>query len=110
MFAKLLSFQTNVINKSTSIYQPSSTILTFVFYHLPLDKNFILIPILFNTLLLDFKTNKDKNKKNVAINFCHFSKNNFFNRNLSKANNDNNRIFSNNKNKEKFILTSEKTK
>lgn len=60
--------------------------------------------------MLDLETNKDKNKKNAAINFCHLSENNSFDGNLSWADNISNKIFSNNKNKEKFIFISEKAK
>lgn len=66
--------------------------------------------MLFNIFLPGHKTVKDKNGKNTAIDFCHFSENDFFNKNLSGANNASNKIFSNDKKKKKLMLASKKIK
>lgn len=50
------------------------------------------------------KTDKDKNRKNTAIDFCYSGINNSSKKNLSKKSN------TYNKNKEKFIFTFEKAK
>lgn len=68
--------------------------------------------------MLNPETNKNKDKKNTNINFeylnnlllVNFCKNNFFDRNLSKADNIIDKTFSNNKNKKKLIPLSKKTK
>lgn len=51
--------------------------------------------MLSNTSLPNLKTDKNKNKKNIAIDSYHFSKNNSSNRNLSGANITSNKIFFN---------------
>lgn len=75
-----------------------------------MDKNSILIPILPNTPLPNLKINKNKNRKNVVIGSYPSSKNNFSDKNLLQAANISNEIFSDNKNEQEFIPTSEKTK
>lgn len=63
-----------------------------------------------NIFLLDFKTDKNKNRDNIAINSCYFSKNNYFQKNLLERSNASNKIFFNNKNKKQFMLVSKKVK
>lgn len=63
-----------------------------------------------NTLLQDLETDKDKNRKNITMDFCYFNKNNSSNRNLFGVGNANNKIFSNDKNEEKLTFASEKAK
>lgn len=58
----------------------------------------------------NLETNKDKNGKNAIIDFCHSSENSSSNRNLSEADNTNNKIFSNDENPEELIFASEKAK
>lgn len=106
----LLNFQTNIIHKSTSTYQLPNSILTFIFYYKPLNKNLISIPLPSNILLPDFEINKTIDRKNVVINSCYFSENNSFDGNLLGASNVNNKTFSNNKNEEKLIFAFEKDK
>lgn len=66
--------------------------------------------MLSNIFLLDLKIKKDKNRKNTVMNFCSFNENNFFNGNLLKVSNINDKMFFNNKNEEEFIPAFEKTK
>lgn len=63
-----------------------------------------------NIFLPDLKTNRDKNRKNVATNFCHFSENNFSDRNLSKTGNTRDEKFFNYENEEKLMPVFEKAK
>lgn len=74
-----------------------------------MDKNLIPIPILFNIFLPDYETDKDKKRKNTTINFWHFGKNNFSNRNLSRIGDVCDKTLSNDENKEKLISAFEKT-
>ena len=98
------------MDESTSIYQPPSTALTSVLHHQPLDKNLIPTPMLPNTPLPDLETDKDKNGKNAAMDFCHSSENNFSDGNLSRAGNASDETFSNDENKEELMPASEKAK
>lgn len=56
------------------------------------------------------KTDKNKNRKNITIDFCYSNEDNSSNRNLLKVDNASNKMFSNDKNKEKLILISKKAK
>ena len=57
--------------------------------------------MLSNIFLLDLKTDKDKNEKNIAMNFCHSIKNNCFDKNLLREDNANNKAFFNDEIEEK---------
>lgn len=66
--------------------------------------------MLLNTPLPNFETDKNKNGKNAAIDFCYSSENNFSDGNLSEANNASDETFSNNEKKEELMSASEKAK
>lgn len=63
-----------------------------------------------NTPLPDLETDKDKNGKNAAIDFCHSSENNSSNGNLSGAGNASDKTFSNDENEKELMPASEKAK
>lgn len=75
-----------------------------------MDKNLIPTLILHNTLLLNPETDMDKDRKNAMIDSCYFCKNHSSNRDLLEADNASNETFSNDENKEKLMLMSEKIK
>lgn len=66
--------------------------------------------MLINTLLLDFKIDENKNRKNAALDFSHSSENNSSNKNLSKTDNTSDETFSKDKNKEELISLLKKIK
>lgn len=61
-----------------------------------------------NIFLPNLETDKDKNRKNVATDFCYFNENYFYNRNLLKVDNISDKKVSNNKNEEEFRPALEK--
>lgn len=99
------------MDKSTSIYQPPKTALTFIYYLNFFHTNSILLLKLHNIFFLALKTShKNKNRKYIFTNFSHFSEDYFSYNNFFEINNTNNKIFFNNKNKKKLMLISKKTK
>lgn len=74
--------------------------------------------MLFYTFLLNLKLCKNKNIKDVIMNFCYFSnlllaylrKNNSFDGNLLKVDDIINKIFSNDKNEKKLMFIFKKVK
>lgn len=92
------------MNKSISTYLLSNALLIFIPQNHPLNKNHILIQMLFHTFLLNSENAKNKDGKNVTIDYCHFSnkslvyssENNSPNKYLLKADNANDGTFSTN--------------
>lgn len=96
------------MNKSTSTYQPPIIVSTSVPQDQPSNKKLIPIPILFNTLLPNPETDKDKNGKNATMDSCHSSEDNSSDGNLSEVGNASNEKFSNDENEEELMPASEK--